>query len=323
MIPRLAKLSGFQVSGVQIVTVDPDREGQRIDNFLLGQLKGVPKSWVYRVIRKGEVRINGKRCKPLTQLKPGDQVRIPPVRTAAVPKPATIGAGLASALDKAVIFEDDQLMVVNKPPGLAVHGGSGVNLGLIEALRAHRPQQKFLELVHRLDKETSGCIMVAKKRSALKALQQAIKDKQVQKRYWCLVTGHWPDKLKEVREPLLKVTRPSGERVVKVSSEGKASLTQYKVLEKFDQFTLLQASPITGRTHQIRVHCQSQRAPIVGDPKYCPEDINQLGEKVGIHRLFLHAVSLTLKHPKTGETVNFEAPLESKLASALEAIRQK
>ncbi|WP_428240975.1 23S rRNA pseudouridine(955/2504/2580) synthase RluC [Gynuella sp.] len=295
------------MSGVQFITVQEDRAGQRLDNFLLSQLKGVPKSWVYRVIRKGEVRVNRKRCKPLQTLMAGDLIRIPPVRTSEAKAPVVIKPEFASSLESRVLFEDDGMLIINKPYGMAVHGGSGVSLGLIEALRAARPDAHFLELVHRLDKDTSGCLMVAKKRSFLKSLQQAIKDKTVAKIYQCLVVGEWQDNITKVTAPLLKLSRQSGERYVKVSPEGKSCLTTFEVLQRYRGYTLLKASPVTGRTHQIRVHCQFSRCPIVGDDKYCSEADLELARVIGLDRLFLHAIRLELIHPLSNERIVVEA----------------
>lgn len=311
------------MSEVKIVTVEADRAGQRLDNFLLGQLKGVPKSWVYRVIRKGQVRVNGKRCKPLQALQAGDQVRIPPVRTSDPKEPTPVSQNLQDKLRDSVLYEDDSLLVINKPSGLAVHGGSGVSLGLIEALRTTRTDLHFIELVHRLDRDTSGCVMLAKKRSALKAIQQAIQAKKVVKKYLCLVNGFWPDSVTEIKVPLLKVALKSGERMVRVSDEGKKSHTTYKVIEHFPGYTLLEASPITGRTHQIRVHCQYQRCPIAGDDKYSPDDLNQAAREMGLNRLFLHASELRLAHPITGEQLVIKASLDGQLSSVVQKLKSE
>lgn len=309
------------MSSVQFITITEDREGQRLDNFLMSQLKGVPKSWVYRVIRKGEVRVNKKRIKPLYNLKAGDLVRIPPVRTSAPkPLPENIRPDFAEALNQAILYEDSYFLVVNKPHGLAVHGGSGVSFGLIEALRALRPDTRGLELVHRLDRDTSGCVMVAKKRSTLKKLQRLIQEKHMDKKYLCLVSGYWPDGATKVDAPLLKNQLQSGERMVKVNEDGKKSLTKFTLLKRFQSHTLLEAYPVTGRTHQIRVHCQYMRCPIVGDDKYCPQDVNKEGRELGFRRLFLHAHSLTFEHPETGDPFHVKAPLGDELKTPLETL---
>ncbi len=307
------------MSSVQIITITEDRDGQRLDNFLMSQLKGVPKSWVYRVIRKGEVRVNKKRIKPLYNLRVGDQVRIPPVRTTA-PKPApdNIRPDFAEALTNAIIYEDPYFMIVNKPHGLAVHGGSGLSFGLIEAMRALKPEEHNLELVHRLDRDTSGCVMIAKKRSVLKKLQRLIQEKHIDKKYLCLVTGHWPEGADKVNAPLLKNQVQSGERLVKVDEEGKKSLTKFRLIKRFQAHTLMEAYPVTGRTHQIRVHCQYMRCPIIGDDKYCPDEVNKEARQLGFNRLFLHASSLTFEHPETSKTVSVKAPLGVELKAPLE-----
>lgn len=309
------------MSSVQIITIDPEREGQRLDNFLMSQLKGVPKSWVYRVIRKGEVRVNSKRIKPLYQLKAGDLVRVPPVRTAVRAAQANISDNMSRLLSESIIFEDDAMMVINKPSGLAVHGGSGVSLGLIESMRQIRDDLRYLELVHRLDKDTSGCVMLAKKRGVLKQLQNDIKQKVLKKNYLCLVAGRWSNKDTKVTAPLFKISLPSGERVVKVTEDGKKCLTLYKVLQRFDRYTLLEASPVTGRTHQIRVHCQFMRCPIVGDVKYCPDDLLKQGSKDQFDRLFLHAASLEFNHPVSGQKMSVSAPLDKRLEKPLAKLK--
>ncbi len=255
---------------VRLVTIDEDNVGQRIDNFLLSKLKGVPKSMIYRIVRKGEVRVNKKRIKPEYKLAEGDQVRIPPVRVSEENYRTAPSANLerVSRLEDRILFEDKHILVLNKPAGIAVHGGSGVDYGVIEALRSLRPQQKFLELVHRLDKDTSGVLLVAKKRSALKHLHDQLRHKQMQKDYQALVRGEWQKHDKVVKAPLLKLTLKSGERIVRVNTEGKASETRFKILQRYDGATLVQASPVTGRTHQIRVHCQYAGHPIACDEKY-------------------------------------------------------
>lgn len=308
------------MSSVQLVTIDSERAGQRLDNYLLSQLKGVPKSWVYRVIRKGEVRVNSKRIKPLYQLQEGDQVRIPPVRTAVRAAHAKVSDKVSEQLSASILYEDDAMMVINKPSGLAVHGGSGVSLGLIESMRQIRDDLHYLELVHRLDKDTSGCVMLAKKRGALKQLQNDIKQKVLTKTYLCLVAGSWPKKISKVTAPLHKFSLPSGERLVKVTDDGKKSLTRFKVVDHFKGYTLMEASPVTGRTHQIRVHCQYMRCPIIGDTKYCPDDVNKQALKVGFDRLFLHASSLEFNHPVSGEKVQVSAPLDPRLEKPLKKL---
>lgn len=308
---------------VKLCTISADQAGQRVDNFLISQLKGAPKSLIYRIIRKGEVRINKKRCKPDYKLAADDIVRIPPVRVSAEKDPLP-SAKLAKvqSLENQILFEDDALIVINKPSGLAVHGGSGLSFGLIEALRALRPQARFLELVHRLDRDTSGCLLVAKKRSALRELHRVLRDKEIKKHYWCLVKGHWPERRNKVQAPLLKNTLKSGERVVRVDDEGKAALTRFTILERLNNASLVQAFPVTGRTHQIRVHCQAAGHEIAGDPKYGDVAFSERLSELGMNRLFLHAYELLFKHPLSGEPMHIQAPLDEKLAKAIKALRK-
>ncbi len=304
---------------VRQVVVDADQAGQRIDNFLVTLLKGVPKSHIYRILRKGEVRVNKGRVKAEYKLKGGDQVRVPPVRVAQTPEVERASQSLTDHLSKAILYEDKSLLIINKPSGLAVHGGSGVSLGLIEALRQIRPQDKFLELVHRLDRETSGCIMVAKKRSMLKYLQDLLrqgKGANITKTYIALVKGQWPQNKLRIDLALSKRELPDGNRVVRVDADGKPSLTVFKVLREFPLCTLMEASPITGRTHQIRVHAQAVGCPLVGDDKYGDDEFNRKMRKTGISRLYLHAARLEVRLPDMPDMLCVEAPLEHALVQA-------
>ncbi|MCF2861359.1 23S rRNA pseudouridine(955/2504/2580) synthase RluC [Pseudoalteromonas sp. Cnat2-41] len=312
---------GTQVS---FVTVDEDYSGQRIDNFLITKLKGVPKSAVYRILRKGEVRVNKKRVKPVYKLQSGDTVRIPPIKIAERPEQQVpTNLDKVSKLEDAILFEDKYLIVINKPAGMAVHGGSGLSFGLIEALRALRPQEKSLELVHRLDRDTSGCLLIAKKRAVLKGLHEQLREKTMEKNYWALVAGQWDAKVRNVTEPLNKNTLQSGERVVRVDHErGKASHTRFRVLERFEQCSLVQASPVTGRTHQIRVHTQCKGHPIACDDKYGEQVFDTAMRESGLNRLFLHARELRFLHPKTETTLALEAPLDKALTHCLEKLRR-
>ncbi|SEF98631.1 23S rRNA pseudouridine(955/2504/2580) synthase RluC [Marinobacterium lutimaris] len=306
--------------GVQFITVDEDQGGQRIDNFLRTALKGAPKSLIYRVLRKGEVRVNKKRTKPDYKLQPGDLIRVPPVRLPEKGDAPVVGEQLLEHLESAVLYEDDALMVINKPSGLAVHGGSGVNLGLIEALRQLRPEQRFLELVHRLDRDTSGCIMIAKKRSMLRYLHEVLRERRVQKIYHALVQGKWNGRDKRVDVPLLRGELKSGERIVKVDEAGKASLTDFKVLRRYGSLaTLIEARPKTGRTHQIRVHTLFTGHPIIGDTKYGIDEVNQEFRDYGFRRLMLHAAALELKLAD-GTPLRVEAPLDAQIERSLEAL---
>ncbi|HGN1201502.1 MULTISPECIES: 23S rRNA pseudouridine(955/2504/2580) synthase RluC [Providencia] len=309
---------------VQFIDISDDEAGQRIDNFLLTKLKGVPKSMIYRIIRKGEVRVNKGRIKPEYKLVEGDQVRVPPVRVAER-ETAPVSAKLdkVAALANCILFEDDVLLVLNKPSGTAVHGGSGLSFGVIEGLRALRPEARFLELVHRLDRDTSGILLVAKKRSALRALHEQLRLKQMQKDYLALVRGNWQSHMKVIQAPLLKNILQSGERVVKVSIEGKPSETRFKVEERFDNATLVKASPVTGRTHQIRVHTLYAGHPIAFDDRYGDKQFDSQLAGTGLNRLFLHASALKFTHPKTGEEMRLQAPLDNQLNHCLKILRSR
>jgi len=305
---------------VRFVTVEQDLAGQRIDNFLRTQLKGVPKSMIYRILRKGEVRVNKGRVKPEYKLSENDVIRIPPVRVSeGAPAPSPKLAKIA-ALSSCILYEDDRLMVINKPSGTAVHGGSGLSFGLIEGLRALRPDAKFMELVHRLDRDTSGCIIIAKKRSALRHMHEQLRTGKMDKRYNALVAGEWPETRFKVKAPLRKNVLQSGERMVSVGDDGKPSETRYRILQTFEGATLVEASPITGRTHQIRVHCLHAGHPIACDPKYGDTSFDEKMRKLGLNRLFLHARSIAFIHPGTEERMSFEAPLDEALSATLNAL---
>lgn len=302
---------------VSFVDIGPEQSGQRLDNFLIKTLKGVPKSRIYRLLRKGEVRVNKGRVKADSRLKEGDIVRLPPIRVAERGETPAVGRQLKQYLADNVLFEDDGLLIINKPSGLAVHGGSGVSLGAIEALRAEHPELRFLELVHRLDRETSGCLMLAKKRSVLLELQQAMQRNQIEKRYTALAKGRWPKGKSTINAPLRKNTLQSGERMVRVDVSGKASVTHFKILQQFAVATLLDIRLETGRTHQIRVHCQFAQQPLAGDSKYGDEHFNESLKDFGLKRMFLHASSLRFKHPLSGDWVEVEAPLPDDLAKVV------
>ncbi len=308
---------------VQLIPITDEEAGQRIDNFLRTFLKGVPKSMIYRILRKGEVRVNKKRIKPEYKLLAGDEVRVPPVRVAEREE-VQVSAKLdkVAALEHCILFEDDHLLILNKPSGTAVHGGSGLSFGVIEGLRALRPDARFLELVHRLDRDTSGVLLVAKKRSALRSLHEQLRMKTMQKDYLALVRGEWQSHCKVVQAPLLKNILQSGERIVRVNSEGKPSETRFKIEEKYAFATLVKASPVTGRTHQIRVHTQYAGHPIAFDDRYGDREFDAQLAGAGINRLFLHAAALRFEHPANGETMRIEAPLEPKLRNALNKLRK-
>lgn len=315
----MSEKTGLQVS---FVTITEDHLGQRIDNFLITHLKGVPKSAIYKILRKGEVRVNKKRIKPVYKLQLDDIVRIPPIKVAEREEFVPTKLDKIAQLEEAILFEDKYLIVINKPSGMAVHGGSGLSYGLIEALRALRPDERSLELVHRLDRDTSGCLLIAKRRSVLTSLHEQLREKTMEKNYWALVDGQWDSKTKNVTEGLRKNTLQSGERIVRVdNNEGKPSHTRFKVLERFDDCSLVLASPVTGRTHQIRVHTQCEGHPIAGDDKYGDQAFDAAMRKVGLNRLFLHAHDLRFYHPKNETTMRVEAPLDKVLTNCIKTLR--
>ncbi|MDP3561095.1 MAG: RluA family pseudouridine synthase [Legionellaceae bacterium] len=292
---------------VRYVEINAEEEGQRLDNYLLRVLKGVPKSHIYRIVRSGEVRINMKRSQPATRLHAGDIVRIPPIRISEE-KHISVGPRLAERLLESIIYEDEQLIVVNKPAGIAVHGGSGVSLGVIEALRKLRPDLTYLELVHRLDKETSGCLLLAKRRSMLRAIQALFEARTIQKTYWALLMHPWQGKPAVVVDAALeKNILKSGERIVKTSDTGKASRTSFKLLENYDDACWVEAKPKTGRTHQIRVHSAYLGHPIVGDEKYgSSKEMNGVSNIK--QRLYLHARAI--QFTIDGREYQFQAELD-------------
>ncbi len=303
--------------------IDDTAAGQRIDNFLIKQLKGVPKSHVYRILRSGEVRVNSRRVDATCRLQIGDKLRLPPLRIA---ERADIPVGPSANLGHAipVLWEDEALLIVNKPSGTAVHGGSGISHGVIEKLRAARPELRFLELAHRLDKETSGVLVLAKKRSALTRLHAMFRDGQMQKRYLALVKGKWPDKKRVVKLSLQKYLTAEGERRVSVNDEGQTAHTIFYLRgravaqaipeSEAQAYTLLEAELKTGRTHQIRVHLAHLGFPIAGDDKYGDFPLNKALAKQGLKRMFLHAHTLDFLHPQSQATLHIEAPLAPDLA---------
>ena len=305
----------YPAAEVKWLTVDEESAGQRLDNFLIRHLKGVPKTHIYRIIRSGEVRVNKGRASADTRIETGDVVRLPPVRIS--DKVAEKAARPAPGREFPLLLEDDALMAIDKPSGVAVHGGSGVSFGVIEQLRQSRPLAKLLELVHRLDRETSGILLVAKKRSALKHLQDQFRERETGKTYLALVQGSWPEKLKVIDSALHKYLLPDGERRVKITSnedpDGMRSITLVKVAERLVGCTLLEVTIKTGRTHQIRVHLASQGHPIAGDDKYGDFEWNKVLQKQGLKRMFLHAWRLQFSHPATGKRVELKSNLPSEL----------
>jgi len=295
---------------VQWVEITEDNSEQRLDNFLITLLKGVPKSRIYRIVRKGEVRVNKGRVDVKYRLVIGDIVRIPPVRMPEVSEEGLpVSRGLADILQQNVLFEDDSILVVNKPSGFAVHGGSGIDNGIIEGFRKINPEQRFLELVHRLDRDTSGCLLIAKKRSALRSLHEQFRKDTVTKSYLALLSGRWARKKLVVNQPLQKNVSKGGERMVVINQHGKESETLFRRLQLFKDATLVEVSPKTGRTHQIRVHAAYLSHPIVGDERYGFDDINKVFKNRGYKKMFLHAETLQFQHPDTGMTLKISAPL--------------
>ena len=318
------KTHAISKDSVSLITVAEHEAGQRLDNYLIKILKGVPKNHIHRIIRAGEVRLNKKRCKPDSRIQTGDLLRIPPVRTAEKQRSSENRAQAVPAREFTIIYEDDALLVINKPAGTAVHGGSGVSFGVIEQIRRARPEARYLELVHRLDKDTSGLLMIAKKRSALVKLHEAIRNDHPKKIYLALGVGKLPNDSFHVKLPLFKYTGAQGEKMVRVSEDGQSAHTIFRVLNRFSDdllhqvglshLTLVQATLKTGRTHQIRVHLQSQHCPIAGDERYGDYQANKRLQKLGLKRMFLHAAELHLDHPLTGEKLILEAPLPQDLA---------
>ncbi len=307
--------------------IDENGHDQRLDNYLLKICKGVPKSHLYRIVRSGEVRVNGKRVEVSYRLQAGDILRLPPVRVAQSRDEVLAGAELKAELP--ILYEDEALLVIDKPAGIAVHGGSGVSFGVIEALRRQRPQARFLELAHRLDRETSGILLVGKKRSALTALHDMFREgglgggRGADKRYLVLVKGRWMDPLRHARQPLLKYLLDSGERRVRVSPEGKPSHTVFRLLARWQNFSLLEAELKTGRTHQIRVHLADLGYPIAGDEKYGDFETNRLLARSGLKRMFLHAWKMRFTHPLKDEGLELEAPVPESLKSFVDLLAQR
>jgi 23S rRNA pseudouridine955/2504/2580 synthase len=301
------KAAVSQAPAVRWIDVTEDEAGQRIDNYLIARLKGVPKSHVYRIIRGGEVRINSKRVQASQKVAAGDRVRVPPVRVAERGDPEP-----APHYRLPVLFEDEWIIAIDKPPGIAVHGGSGVAHGVIESLRAMRPEARFLELAHRLDRETSGILLVAKKRSALTGLHEALRSRGMDKRYLAAVAGRFRNERQRVRLALAKRDTAEGKRV-SVSESGQDAETVFHLVERRDDRSLLEAELLTGRTHQIRVHLAHLKHPVLGDDKYGDFELNKSLRKVGLKRMFLHAARLGLDHPVTHERIQLESPLPADL----------
>ncbi len=312
------EMKDLRKDAVNWLDLGDEVEGQRIDNYLLKILKGVPKSHVYRILRSGEVRLNGGRVGPEARLKAGDRMRVPPVRAAAPAQGPARVPSTASVATPPILYEDDALIAFDKPSGLAVHGGSGIQFGAIERLRHARPNAKFLELVHRLDRDTSGVLLVAKKRSALTSLHAQLRDGEVDKRYFVLVRGKWRDEMRRVELSLERFVTGEGERRVRVDREGRVAQTVFRRIETWPRHgppvALLEAELMTGRTHQIRVHLTHIGFPLAGDDKYGDFAWNKVLAKQGLKRMFLHAHRIVFAHPDDGREIVITSPLPADLA---------
>lgn len=313
--------TGGAAARARIVEASAEDDGQRLDNFLLRHLKGVPRSHVYRLLRTGQVRVNGGRAKPKQRVNAGDKVRLPPVRQAENVAAAPPPGGARRELEARILFEDERVLVVDKPAGMAVHGGSGLSFGVIEALRASRPDAPFLELAHRLDRDTSGCLVICKKRSALRRVHELLREGRVEKRYLALVAGSWSRKQEEVRLNLKKQQLHGGERMVDVRADGKESVSLFRAIEYFPGATLMQVDIRTGRTHQIRVQAAHVGHPVLGDDKYGDREANKSFRRLGLKRLFLHAASIGFEWPDNGKRVDVNAPLPADLRATLDALQ--
>lgn len=307
---------------IRWLEIAADQGGQRIDNYLFTQLKGVPKSHIYRIVRRGEVRVNKGRIKPEYRLQAGDKVRIPPLRQGVIAAAEQPGPRILELIRASVLYEDNQLLVLNKPAGIAVHGGSGVSYGIIEALRALHPEAPFLELVHRLDRETSGCLLIAKRRSLLRALHEALREGEVNKEYLALVKGRWQGKQRMIDAALRKNMLASGERIVKVTEAGKPAASLFRPSAVFPEASLMRVKLLSGRTHQIRVHATYSGHPVAGDDKYGDDEFNRRMRSRGLSRLFLHAHTLTFDLPSTGQKLTITASLPDDLEKFLTQLQQ-
>lgn len=317
----MTQSKGKTASGVRHVRIGPEDAGQRIDNLLLRELRGVPRGRIYSMLRKGEVRLSGRRIRPNHRVEEGDELRLPPVRTTERPAAPALSGALRARLAAAVLHEDEGLLVVDKPSGLAVHGGSGVKVALVEALRVMRSDIATLELAHRIDRDTSGCVLLAKRRSVLRRLHTALRERTAEKRYLALVEGAWPRGLKHLEAPLERVLAASGERFVRVSARGKPASTRVRVLRRLVGATLLEVRPETGRTHQIRVHLAHAGHPILGDEKYATPEQRAAARDRGADRLCLHAAAIAVpdwREGHEGRMRAFEAPMPEDMAAIVE-----
>jgi 23S rRNA pseudouridine955/2504/2580 synthase len=310
----------MQKSPVQYITIEDEYAGQRIDNYLVTRLKGVPKTHIYRILRKGEIRVNKKRAQPSYRVQAGDLVRLPPLQLDIPESLGTPSRYVVATLSDRILYEDKNFIIINKPSGMPVHGGTGVSMGVVEALRAMYPQVKTLELVHRLDAATSGCLVLAKKRSALREVHELMRNGQVHKVYFALTKGHWAPNELRVDVALRKNQLTSGERIVKVDPEGKPSLTVFRPLEQYAHAMLVEATLHTGRTHQIRVHARHRGHPLAGDEKYGDKEFNKEMRQHGLKRLFLHANLIEFTLPSLQQTIKVEAPLDAELLDCLKKL---
>jgi len=318
----MSQLAGKSAARVRQVSISAEEAGQRIDNYLARVLKGVPKSHIYRILRRGEVRVNSGRIRPHYKLRTGDTVRIPPVRTAPESKTTLPGKWLGDD-DDFILFENTRVLVINKPSGMAVHGGSGISHGVIETLRAQRPEAPYLELVHRLDRETSGCLMIAKRRSMLRSLHEQLRNGTLAKTYLALVQGRWQEGPRTVSAPLRKNQLKGGERMVGVDEEGKEAVTVFRPVNLYNAASLMEVELKTGRTHQIRVHGAHIGHPLAGDDKYGNRDFNSAMRGQGLRRLFLHAHMLEFTDPLNDQVINVSAPLPDELKKFMDKLEQE
>ncbi|HBB81028.1 MAG TPA: 23S rRNA pseudouridine(955/2504/2580) synthase [Cryomorphaceae bacterium] len=313
--------SDKKTPSVQFIEITEANQGQRLDNFLLSLEKGVPKSRIYRALRKGEVRVNKGRKKQTYKLELGDSVRVPPLHTQQKSSLTTVSDYIKKQLDESVLLEDNDLLILNKPSGLAVHAGSGIEQGIIEALRITRAELPYLELVHRLDRDTSGCLLLAKNRPALLNLQKQMLEHDIDKRYLTLLMGGWGKSERRIIEPLKKNTVTSGERMVRIDPEGKYAETLFIPLKHFSHAQLTEVILYTGRTHQIRVHAAHDGHPLAGDDKYGDRSFNKSMKKIGLNRLFLHAWKLGISHPTSSEKILIEAPIPQRLEDVINELK--
>lgn len=307
-------------TSVRFATIEPDFQGQRIDNYLVTLLKNVPKSRIYRLLRKGEIRVNKKRAKPSYRLQAGDVLRLPPMELGPEKVSYQPSSNIIALLKGAILFENDNLLIINKPEGIPVHGGTGLQGGVVDVLRLAIANYQCLELAHRLDRATSGCLILAKKRSILKELHELFRAGDICKTYHALVLGHWPEDKTIVNLPLQKNQLQSGERMVHVTTEGKESITYFKPLQYYPAATLVEARLATGRTHQLRVHTSHSGHPIAGDEKYGDKAFNRMIHRLGCKRLFLHAINVSFRLHSTNEQINITAPLPKDLQELLDTL---